>query len=74
MKSDSMMKSQDMKMDNMKSEEMKSDEMKVKEMKKKAKKWKPRKCNTFFLKEKLRSIWPQFLYQSEIIVYATSCR
>jgi len=40
----------------LKSEEMKSDEMKVKEMKKKAKKWKPRKCNTFFLKEKLRSI------------------
>ena len=32
MKSDSMMKSQDMKMDNMKSEDMKSDEIKVKEM------------------------------------------
>ena len=42
MKSDSMMKSQDMKMDNMKSQDMKmdnmkSEEIKAKEMKKKAK-------------------------------------
>gem|GEM_PF-519439 len=64
-------------MDNMKSEEMKSDEMKVKEMKKKAKKWKPRKCNTFFLKEKKKtsaSTSPPCFYLFYIFVYATSCR